>query len=203
VTFHYPERYQWNYHDGSKLLDESDFKIDNDKYAPDMVPQSQTSAFMDIVTESRYDPEEYFITEKTLKSLMLYKPFLVLSCQGFHKYLVDHLGLKLYDELFDYSFDNKSSINSRAEGIIKNIKHIEKSFSSTTQLNAMYDTIRPKLLYNRNRIEEIFVSKNLVVPKSLNFLMEQDDITIENAGYADLPDYMIKMGWSNIKLNNV
>ena len=87
--------------------------------------------------------------------------------------------------------------------IIKNIKHIEKSFSSTTQLNAMYDTIRPKLLYNRNRIEEIFVSKNLVVPKSLNFLMEQDDITIENAGYADLPDYMIKMGWSNIKLNNV
>jgi hypothetical protein len=67
----------------------------------------------------------------------------------------------------------------------------------------MYDTIRPKLLYNRNRIEEIFVSKNLVVPKSLNFLMEQDDITIENAGYADLPDYMIKMGWSNIKLNNV
>jgi len=203
VTFHYPEQYQWIYHNGTKLLDELDFKLDNNKYSPDMVPQSQTSAFMDVVTESRYDINEYFITEKTLKSLMLYRPFLVLSCQGFHKYLVDRLGLRLYDELFDYGFDNEPSINNRVEGIIKNIKHIEKSFSSTTQLNEMYDSIRPKLLYNRNRIEEIFVNKDLIVPKSLKFLMEQDNITIENAGYADLPDYMIKMGWSNITLNNV
>ena len=202
VTFHYPEQYSWMYHDGRKLVDEPGFKIDNEQYAPNVVPQNQTSAFMDVVTESRYDPEEYFITEKTLKSVMLYRPFLVLSCQGFHKYLVDYFGFKLYHELFDYRFDNEHSVNDRAEGIIKNIKRIKESFRDKKKLNEMYDSIRPKLLHNRNRLEEIFADKDLIVPKSLRFLMEDNNITILNAGYSDLPDYMIKMGWSNIKLNN-
>jgi hypothetical protein len=202
VTFHYPKEYQWKYHNGSKLINEPGFKIHDKKYAPNVVPKNQTSAFMDIVTESRYDPEEYFLTEKTLKSVMLYRPFLVLSCQGFHKYLVDHFGFELYDEIFDYSFDKEELVHDRVEGIIKNIKHVKNIFRDTKKLNKIYDSIRPKLLHNRDRVEKIFSNKDLIVPKSLQFLMEDEDITILNAGYSDLPDYMIKMGWSNIKLNN-
>ena len=201
VTFHYPERYKWTYHNGSRLVDEVDFELNkpNTLFSPYIVPKSQTSAFMDIVTESRYNSNEYFITEKTLKSVMLFRPFLVLSCQGFHRYLVDRFGFKLYDEIFDYEFDAKGLVEDRIEGIIANVKQIRKQVSKSNQL---YDSIRPKLIHNKNRIEEIFATKELIVPQSLKFLTENNNINIVGVSYGDLPDHMIKMGWSNIKLNN-
>jgi len=203
VSFHYPNQYNWKYHTGKKLVDELDYQILAKEYSPNMIPINQKIAFMDVVTESRYDFEEYFLTEKTLKSIMLGRPFLVLSCTGFHQYLVDHLQLKLYDEIFDYSFDNKNTIKDRVEGIITNLHILKKFIGNTEKLNQLYNKIKPKLIYNRNRIEEIFSNKDLVVPKSFQFLTENNDITILGAEYADFPDYMNKMGWSNNKLNKL
>lgn len=193
VTFHYPEKYNWVYHNGSRLVDEEDFILNKPDtlFLPNIIPENQTSAFMDVVTESRYDPGEYFITEKTLKSVMLFRPFLTLSCQGFHQYLVDRFEFKLYDEIFDYGFDNKELVEDRINGIINNIKQIKKDFK---KLNQLYDAIRPKLMHNKNRIEEIFATKELIVPQSLKFLME-DDVTIVGNTYGDLPTYMRIMGW--------
>lgn len=194
VTFHYPEKYNWTYHDGSRLVDEEDFILNkpNSLFLPNIIPKSQTSTFMDIVTESRYDFDEYFVTEKTLKSVMLFRPFLTLSCQGFHQYLVNQFGFKLYDEIFDYSFDNESLVEDRINGIIKNIKNTKKDFK---KLNLLYDSIKPKLLHNKNQIEEIFSNKNLIVPQSLKFLMEEEDITLIGNTYGDLPTYMRIKGW--------
>ena len=155
------------------------------------MPKNQTSTFMDIVPESRYDPGEFFVTEKTLKSVVLFRPFLVLSCQGFHQYLIDKFGFKLYDEIFDYEFDTKELVEDRIEGIIHNVRQIRKKFSRSSQL---YDSIRPKLIHNKNRIEEIFASKDSIVPHSLRFLME-DNVSIVGDTYGDLPTYMRIMGW--------
>lgn len=205
VTFHYPKEYSWKYHNGKKLVDEENFKLNdplNLKYSPNMFPKNQTSAFMDVVTESRYGDLEYFVSEKTFKSIALFRPFLVLACKDFHQYLIDKFDFKLYDEIFDYSFDNKTSVEDRVEGIIKNIKNIQVIFNDNKKLNEIYNTIKPKLMHNRNRLEEIFNNKNLIVPKSFRFLMDEKDVNLIGASYGDIPDYMIKMGWANIKLNN-
>lgn len=193
ITFHYPEKYTWVYHDGSRLVDEIDFELNkpNSLFLPNIIPTNQISTFMDIVPESRYDAGEYFVTEKTLKSVMLFRPFLTLSCQGFHQYLVDQFGFKLYNEIFDYTFDKEELIEDRINGIINNIKQIKKDFKKVNQL---YDCIKPKLLHNKNRIEEIFANKDLIVPQSLRFLME-DNITLVGNTYGDLPTYMRIMGW--------
>jgi hypothetical protein len=193
VTFHYPKNYNWMYHDGSRLVDEEDFELNklNTLFLPNIIPKNQVSTFMDIVPESRYDQGEFFVTEKTLKSVMLFRPFLTLSCQGFHRYLVDKFGFKLYDEIFDYKFDTNKFVEDRIEGIIDNIKQITQKFSNPNQL---YDAIRPKLLHNKNQIEEIFSNKDLIVPQSLRFLMEEE-VTIVGNTYGDLPTYMRIMGW--------
>ena len=74
VTYHYPESAEWEFHDGSKLMDESDFELHNPslpQYQPSCIPNNQCRGFFDIVPESRYDANEYFMTEKTLKSILM------------------------------------------------------------------------------------------------------------------------------------
>jgi hypothetical protein len=109
--------------------------------------------FLEIVTES-----ELFInriTEKTLKPLLYKKPFLVLTSCGFHKEL-KNFGFELYDEIFDYSFDELPShqVGLKAELICQNlIKLKDKSY------NELQKIIEPKLVKNKNRLIDIYNNK--------------------------------------------
>jgi len=87
---------------------------------------------IDVVTES-YPYLDYsdeltkdfmFHTEKTFRSILFGKPFLVLGAKGqnanLHKY-----GFALYGNIFDYEFDNANLISSRCFGIIDNLYEIK------------------------------------------------------------------------------
>ena len=115
-------RYQWQYHDGSRLFDEEDFILNSTpNYSACEFPKNYFKGFIDVVCESSYSPNLFFMTEKTAKPLAVLKPFIVLSCAGYHKHLVDEFGMVLYDEIFDYSFDSKEDVNDRIQGIIDNL----------------------------------------------------------------------------------
>ena len=74
------------------------------------------------------------------------KPFLVVGAKGFHQHLV-RLGFQLYDEIFDYSFDEEDTDEARCEGIAKNIKKI--SNLSTPELRNLYNILLSKLKFNK------------------------------------------------------
>jgi hypothetical protein len=87
---------------------------------------------IDVVTET-YPSLDYngeltkefmFHTEKTFRSILFGKPFLVLGAKGqntnLHKY-----GFALYGNIFDYEFDKASLISSRCFGIIDNLYSIK------------------------------------------------------------------------------
>ena len=57
--------------------------------------------FFQLVSETTTN--HFFLTEKTVKPLLLKQPFLVFGNVGFHKKLKDY-GFKLYDEVFNYDF---------------------------------------------------------------------------------------------------
>lgn len=82
------------------------------------------------------------LSEKTFYAILHKKPFLILGAPHIHKKLQD-LGFVLYDEIFDYSFDNEVDVESRINGIIKNIKGIKNH-----DFNILYKQLLPKLEFN-------------------------------------------------------
>ena len=134
-------------------------KIEDITYYPlQFIPPAQFySSFMQVVAETL--TFKSFITEKTAIPLFLQKPFLVVSCKNFHNTLTNY-GFKLYDEIFDYSFDSLDTLEERIQGVIDNLNKIcSFRLEECTQL---YNSILHKLEHNRNRAIEIAKDTDLV-----------------------------------------
>lgn len=197
VTFRYPNQHEnWKWHDGTRLYDEEDFTL-HQGYIANGFPKSFFTCFFDVVVESRVDKGEFFITEKTLKSVVTFKPFLVFSCAGFHKkYLRDFLKFELYDEIFDYSFDDEDSVDLRIKGIISNIKRLENL--DELQLNRLYRQIVKKLYYNKSRLFQIIYDKDLVIPKSGRFLIDGTQYSLHCKSHPVEIVWAQNLCWSTI-----
>ena len=172
VTFHgahsndYPN---WQYHNGSALTDEDNFKIGEfGPGSPQYFPKSFFRGFADVVCESRVDNHEFFTTEKTAKSIAALKPFLALSCQNYHRYLRDEYGIYPYSEIFDYNFDRAHDINDRIEGIVKNIQRLK-----TMDKNKVHSRLFDKMVHNKNQFIKYGMIRDNIVPKSLEFVFNE------------------------------
>ncbi len=192
VTFHYPERADWKYYDGKVRSDEATYsKESHDHFR---YPASFQKCFVDIVCETWHEPEKFHVTEKTLRSIAFFKPFLVLSCKGFYKeYLCKYFGLEIYNEIFDYSFDDKDLLEDRIDGIVENIKRLETL--SPNQLQSLYVSLIPKLIRNKAKLVEILYDKNKIVPDAFKFMLTDTDVTLYGMTENSLFGYMYKMGW--------
>lgn len=109
--------YQWKHWEPKRM------KLDiDDEYKSNIfqaiIPEQLKHSFIHLVPESTH--EWFFLTEKTGIALLYNKIFLVAGSKDYHKKLVD-MGFKLFDNLFDYSFDSKDSMESRYEGLVRNI----------------------------------------------------------------------------------
>jgi hypothetical protein len=146
--------YDWKWIRPNKMvLSDSDEYL-KDNYNQQFTPPAEFfQSFMSIISETT--DKTIFITEKTSMALLLKQPFLVQGAAGLHNYLKS-LGFKLYTEVFDYSFDLEPCIEKRTEMIINNVKSILNS-----DLNQLYNLIKPKLEYNQKRFFEIVSDKSL------------------------------------------
>ena len=115
----------------------------------ELIPLEYYQTNCDLVLESTIDT--LFITEKTWKPIVFKKPFLVWGGRGIHAKLKE-LGFELYEELFDYSFDNS---DSRLDDLCETIQpymHKEPSMLATS----IDSTIKDKIEYNYKHYCEIF-----------------------------------------------
>lgn len=71
-----------------------------------LLEKSLTSSFLHIVSESMATSYHPFITEKFLYSVVTRGLFLAYGQQYWHQSLIDFYGFRLYDNIFDYRFDN-------------------------------------------------------------------------------------------------
>ena len=192
ITFHDPinisgvpehlRPFKWKYHDGSRLVDEPDYENyagrpgQNVQYASTKYPKSYFKGLVDVVCESAYTENVFFVTEKTGKPIAALKPFITLSCVNYHKFLVDEYGLLLYDEIFDYSFDSKPNIEDRVQGIIDNLNNlVDQDLNNTKKI---YESLLPKMIHNRQMILDYSDNKEKMIPKSLRFMTETSDYTV-------------------------
>lgn len=82
-----------------------------------LMPQYQKTLF-DIVAES--SPDVIFWTEKTVRPIANFKPFVIVGAKHINK-LLQELGFVLYDELFDYAFDELDQYSDRIQQLVEQI----------------------------------------------------------------------------------
>lgn len=170
VTYHDNDsdaQYEFRYHDGSLLRDETDY--DKSKYSPTDFPIGFFRGFVDIVCETRYQPKELFVTEKTIKSLVAMKPFIALSCQYYHRYIQEEYGIEPYAEIFDYSFDNEARVEDRIEGIVENINNLKYK-----DKNESHSLVYDKMNRNLENYKSCISVKEKMMGPELEFINEND-----------------------------
>jgi hypothetical protein len=208
VTFKYPDQVMhefggprefggWKYHDGTRLSDEEDFVLNASlEFMPTAYPKSYASGFVDLVTESSCLPNNFFCTEKTVKSVNALRPFICLANPHYHRFLSEEYGLELYDELFDYSFDSVVDLDERILLIVDNIEQLVQNYNTDFR-DTVYTALMPKLLRNRQRMIDYGNNKEKMIPKSFKFLFNDAPYTVH--GHVDpiigYKGYYKSKGW--------
>lgn len=82
-----------------------------------------TQSFVHIVSETMATSYYPFVTEKFLYSIVTRGLFVAYAQPGWHAHIEKYYGFKLYDKIFDYSFD---SIQNPVKRLIKLIEMISK-----------------------------------------------------------------------------
>lgn len=149
-------KYQWQHWEPTKLI------VDSDNICLWSMPNVYKSTLFNLITES--DTSAVFITEKTCTAILYKKPFIVLGAKGFHKVLTD-MGFQLYDELFDYAFDNEPDLKARVNGIIDNINNLKDQ-----DYELLRQRVKDKTEHNYNRIIELSTSKKHVPDFMLQYI---------------------------------
>ena len=117
--------------------------------------------------------EKYFLSEKTWKPLILGKPYIMVGPPGYYRYLKE-FGFKIYDELFDYSFDKESDETKRIEMIVFEINKLKNK-----NYDELYLKIKDKVEYNKNLAIDI-TNKDLYIDDSFKEMYKNNKNFIDN-----------------------
>lgn len=116
------------------------------------------NTFMALVGETAYGISP--ITEKTYRCILQQQPFLAFGGVNQNQELTRY-GFKMYDEIFDYSFESSAVLEDRIQGVINNLNNIKDR-----DYDELYQLIKPKLEYNQNRAIEI-IKNDVYCPNEL------------------------------------
>lgn len=114
------------------------------------LPQQLYDSWFNIVVETLWDP--HFFTEKSYKGILAGVPF-IHTQPHYNKVFAEKYGYQLYDEIFDYSFDDKppqwysSALN--AKNILDQIPMWGKG------LIFEHPSVIEKVRYNKNRFLQL------------------------------------------------
>lgn len=130
----------WKYHTGEILTSGDGFEHHFSSYH---FNQTFLESFLHIPTETTVDT--FLLSEKTANPILCGLPTLTLGSRYYHKNL-EELGFKLYDEIFDYSFDSESDVVKRIQKLLINVTEV---IDQKNNLNDLYKKIKNKLDYNK------------------------------------------------------
>ena len=77
-----------------------------------------------VVVETEAELEEYHITEKTIKCIILGHPFVVMGTPGYLKFL-HNLGLTTFNEIFDENYDDILDLDDRMDAVIDLVQKLQ------------------------------------------------------------------------------
>lgn len=87
--------------------------------------QAHLDCFINIVTETLFDSDSIFISEKTYKPTYMCQPFIIFGNPHTLKKLKE-LGYKTFDKWWDEDYDNETDINERFNKIVNILEQISE-----------------------------------------------------------------------------
>ena len=102
-------------------------------------------SFLNIVTETLYDNDTLFISEKTYKPIYLCQPFIVFG-NPFTLNKLHQLGYKTFDKWWDESYDSELDLKKRFDKIVKVIEQISEL--NVEELMKLKNEMREVLIHN-------------------------------------------------------
>lgn len=121
------------------------------------IPQEMLNCYFSVVNETV--AANGFYTEKTFKHIIAKLPFIIFGGSKDNQIFASKYGFELYDELFDYSFEEKQitaddgiyAIYKRAQHIADNVKRIKKEPISIFSQSSLIEKIEYNYyLYMKN-----------------------------------------------------
>lgn len=103
--------------------------------------------YFSVVSETSASDDWCFITEKTVRPIIYYHPFIVWGNPGTLKVLKEY-GFETFPEFFDESYDTIYDSKKRLSIIINNLNRLCNM--SLDEIHTLYQSIIPKLIHNRN-----------------------------------------------------
>jgi hypothetical protein len=113
--------------------------------------------FCDVVCETYYSGNVFFMTEKTMRAIANRRPFLIQGPKFFLKNLT-RLGFQTFDSWWDEGYD-EDPWDFKHLALRQNIDFIAKQSQSTVQ--QWYDEMSPILDHNYNTLLELTANKIL------------------------------------------
>jgi hypothetical protein len=100
--------------------------IDNVSYGERIFGQSKCldDAYVNVVTETIFYEPQFFVTEKTFKSIRAGQPFIIIGPKGILRHL-RALGYRTYGEIWDEGYDELDNNFSKISSIAKLVSKID------------------------------------------------------------------------------
>ena len=108
--------------------------------------------FLSIVSETCFDNNSIYFSEKTIKPLLHMHPFIMMSTP-YTLQKLNELGFKTFDGFIDESYDREEQTKARFQMILREIdKFNDKPFE---ELKNWWTDILPILEHNQKRLLEL------------------------------------------------
>jgi|LakMenEpi03Aug12_release.lakeMendotaPanAssembly.Ray.scaffolds.fasta_scaffold222449_2 hypothetical protein len=134
--------------DTHKILDKCNFRV-NDTFKKELFLDS----CINLVTESSFEQNELFVSEKILKPILNYQPFIVFAGYGYLKHLKTY-GFKTFSDFWDESYDDIENSQERFFTLLQLVRKLNEK--SIIELNELYKNLKDICIYNReiwNKLE--------------------------------------------------
>lgn len=117
------------------------------------------STYFSVVNETSVLPNTVFITEKTIRPMLYYHPFIVWGNPKTLEYL-KKLGFETFPELFNENYDQIIDNDQRLACIVDNINNLcNKDLS---EMHEIYQQIKPKLIHNYNLLKSFYTDTTML-----------------------------------------
>lgn len=184
--------YPYKHFDNRQILLDDDFVNKLDSF---LLPKEYHESCVHVITESTDTIN--IISEKTWIPLLLKKPFLVLAGKGFNKELTS-LGFKLYDNIFDYSFDDVDDLHERTELFVKNLHRLQYHDPSILY-KIMWETTE----YNYKHAVDLIKDNSTIPDVVMEFYNLHDHMSVRNSNLATTVTHFHNIKPKELKLFSI
>ncbi len=115
--------------------------------------------YFSIVSETSVSKHHAFITEKTVKPLFYFHPFIIWGNPFSLKFLKE-IGFETFPEFFDESYDTIIDEDKRLSLIVENIERL--CSKDIKEIHGLYQSVKPKLLHNYNLLKKMYYDDKFI-----------------------------------------